>query len=78
MARNTANLPASNVFKPASTTIEACAILAEQLMAYEGLLRSIQAPVLLEQLRENDLSQTRQILANIATQLNTWLGIANG
>jgi len=75
MARNTATLPASNVFKPASTTIEASAIMAEQLAAYESLLRTLQNPTIYEPLRENDLNQIRQLIATLASQLQTWLGL---
>jgi len=77
MARNTASLPASNVFKPATTTIEACAIMAEQLTAYEDLLRTLQNPTIYEPLRENDLSQIRTLIATLANQLQTWLGLPN-
>lgn len=78
MARNTVNLLDSNVFKPASTTIEAADILAGQLMAYEGLLRPLQNPVLSEALRENDIKQVRTILDGLLDSLKDWLLISNG
>lgn len=77
MARNTASLPATNVFKPATTTIEATSILAEQITAYEGLLRSLGHPLLYEPLRENDLSQVRTLIAAMAQQLQVWLALPN-
>jgi len=77
MARNTGTLAAGNVFKPATTTIEAAAIMADQIASYENLLRALGNPVLLETLRENDLTQIRLILATLATQLQSWLALVN-
>lgn len=77
MARNTATLSGNNVFKPAENTIQASAILAEQLQAYEGLLRALGSPVLLEGLRENDLTQIKNILGVMVNQLTDWLKLPN-
>jgi len=79
MARNTDNIiPANNLFKPAVTTIDAAGILAENLSAYETLLRSLQNPTLSEQLRENDLNQVRQIIETLTGHLKEWLKLPNG
>lgn len=73
MARDTSSLPVSNVFKPATTTTEACVILSTQLTTYTELDRLIANQNIVEALRANDLSQIRQILSAIASQLQAWL-----
>jgi len=73
MARNGTTLQASNVFRLATTTTEACGVLARQLSIYEGLTATVANPAIVEALRENDLGQIRMILAAIASQLKEWL-----
>lgn len=77
MAKNTSGLSANNVFKPATTTTQAAEILSGQLTAYEGLMRAIQSPNMLEALRMNDLTQTMNILDALAKQLQAWMGAPN-
>lgn len=78
MARNGSGLLPGNVFRLATTTVEACAILARQLSIYEGFVATIGHPEIAEQLRENDLKQARVVIDAIAEQLKAWVELPNG
>jgi len=77
MARDTSGLSPNNVFKPASTTIDASIIYAAQLSTYSTLLGALSQPAVNEALRENDLSQIKTLQQALVNQLTTWLALVN-
>lgn len=70
--RNTATLPVSNDFKPAGNAEQAMNILAQRLLKVGRFTQSTAESEVPEALNEAILTQARNFLSDMLTELDTW------